>query len=62
MKITIEIGPSRVTRFLSARAINITNGTNLAGNKIKSGFLRVQAAGKALVTKVASPEESKAVS
>jgi hypothetical protein len=62
MKITIEIGPSRVTRFLGARATNVANGAILARHKVKSVFLRIRAAGKALVTKVPSPEESKAVS
>jgi hypothetical protein len=62
MKITIEINPSRITRFLGARATNVANGSILAKNKFKSGFSRVRAAGKALVTKSPSPDQAKVVS
>jgi hypothetical protein len=62
MKIIIEIGPSKATKFLGAQAQRVKSGGRMAKNTVKSGFSRVRAAGKALVTKPASPRGAKVVS
>ena len=62
MKIILEIGPSRTTEFLGNQARRVKSGGRMAKNTVKSGFSRVRAAGRALVTKPASTEQSKAVS
>jgi hypothetical protein len=57
MKIIIEIGPNRVTRFLGARVAGLKTGTGKLRAKVHSGYSRVRAAGRALVSK---PAESSA--
>jgi 2-keto-3-deoxy-L-rhamnonate aldolase RhmA len=62
MKIIIEIGPSKTTEFLGSQVQRVKTGSQKAKKTVKSSFLRVRAAGKALVTKPASPDQAKVVS